>query len=175
MIALENENEALSRKFLEFQNLIITLTKSTTKNNFLSALNIFSDQVSKTLDKKIDLSPSFDAIESFTTEPREERVKVQEEEEEKKHYKEEKAYSQEDIQKCKIGEDIVHDPYYTTKLINKMRLFNVFKMGCKRLKFEAQQSYKVEELNKLHPIQDAHITQTDRESLLRDELIKTQE
>lgn len=41
-----------------------------------------------------------------------------------------------------MGEDIIHDPYYVTKLINKMRLFNLFKLGSRRLKFEEKQNAK---------------------------------
>ena len=48
-------------------------------------------------------------------------------------------------------------------------------MGCKRIKFDTQQNKKAEELNILHEIQDAHIAQVDREKLLREELVRTQE
>jgi hypothetical protein len=53
---------------------------------------------------------------------------------------ENQLYTTEDLQRCKLGEDILFDPYYTTKLINKMRLFNLFKMGSKRMKF-SEDSY----------------------------------
>lgn len=52
----------MNKNFLEFQNLIVTLTKDTTKNNFLNVLNLFSDKVNDTLDKKVDLSPSFSSM-----------------------------------------------------------------------------------------------------------------
>ncbi len=41
---------------------MVKLTKDTTKNNFLSLVNTLKDQVSITLDKKVDLSESFKAI-----------------------------------------------------------------------------------------------------------------
>ena len=61
------------------------------------------------------------------------------------NYKEEQnnpTYTSQDLQRCKLGEDIIHDPYYTTKLITKMRLFNIFKLGCKKINFEEVQNKK---------------------------------
>lgn len=81
----------------------------------------------------------------------------------------------EDIQKCRIGEDIIHDPYYTTKLINKMRLFSLFRMGAKRLKFEEEQNKKGSHLAELQKIQDAVVSQAEREMLVRQEMKKVQE
>ena len=66
-------------------------------------------------------------------------IKVKEEENAAKYENRESRgdkYVTEDLNRCKIGEDILFDPYYTTKLINKMRLFNLFRLGSKRLKFE---------------------------------------
>ena len=73
----------------------------------------------------------------------------------------------EDLQRCKLGEDILFDPYYATKLINKMRIFNLFKMGSKRLKFDEDQQSKNQELVELHKIQDAVISQAERDVLVR--------
>ena len=73
----------------------------------------------------------------------------------------------EDLQRCKLGEDILFDPYYATKLINKMRIFNLFKMGSKRLKFDEDQQRKNQELAELHKIQDAVISQAERDVLVR--------
>lgn len=69
------------------------------------------------------------------------------EEENRDKYKNEEMrdnykYVTEDLQRCKLGEDILFDPYYATKLINKMRIFNLFKMGSKRLKFDEEQFRK---------------------------------
>ena len=41
-----------------------------------------------------------------------------------------------------LGLDPDGNPYYTTKLINKMRLFNLFKMGSKRLKHDEKDHHK---------------------------------
>lgn len=81
----------------------------------------------------------------------------------------------EDLQRCKLGEDILFDPYYATKLINKMRIFNLFKMGSKRLKFDEEQFRKNEQLAELHKIQDTVIAQSEREILIRGELSRVQE
>ena len=48
-----------------------------------------------------------------------------------------------------------------------MRLFNIFKMGSKRIKFEDKQNIKDDELTELHQIQDKVVAQTQRESILR--------
>ncbi len=81
----------------------------------------------------------------------------------------------EDLQRCKLGDDIIHDPYYITKLITKMRLFNIFKLGCKKIHFEQIEQKKTSELKQLHKIQDTVIVQSEREILVREELNKTQE
>jgi hypothetical protein len=74
-----------------------------------------------------------------------------------------------------MGEDILFDPYYATKLINKMRLFNLFKLGSRRIRFEEEQFRKEQKLGELHKIQDAVVAQSERESLLRNELARVQE
>jgi hypothetical protein len=45
-----------------------------------------------------------------------------------------------------LGEDIIHDPYYVTKLITKMRFFNIFKLGCKKINFDDAERIKTKEL-----------------------------
>ena len=56
---MQSENNELKKKFDEFKDLIVLLTKDTTKNNFLTVLNLFRDQVNSTLNKKVDFSDSF--------------------------------------------------------------------------------------------------------------------
>lgn len=48
-----------------------------------------------------------------------------------------------------------------------MRIFNLFKMGSKRLKFDEDQQRKNLELVELHKIQDAVISQAERDVLVR--------
>ena len=56
-----------------------------------------------------------------------------------------------------------------------MRIFNLFKMGSKRLKFDEDQQRKNQELVELHKIQDAVISQAERDVLVRNQLSKVQE
>ena len=80
------------------------LTKDTTKNNFLNVLNLFRDQVSVTLNKKVDLSDSLTQIAELAIRQDSSLKKVAEEEhEEKKEGSFMKDYDQSDIQKCQIG------------------------------------------------------------------------
>ena len=46
---------------------MVKLTKDTTKNNFLEILNTFRNQVSQTLNKKIDIQESFSQIQNSKT------------------------------------------------------------------------------------------------------------
>jgi hypothetical protein len=41
-----------------------------------------------------------------------------------------------------LGSEVLFDPYYTSKLINKMRLFNLFRLGSRGLKHETEQFRK---------------------------------
>jgi len=49
-----------------------------------------------------------------------------------------------------------------------MRIFNLFKLGAKKIKYEAIDNKKATELISLHKIQDNVIAQTEREGILRD-------
>jgi hypothetical protein len=56
-----------------------------------------------------------------------------------------------------------------------MRVFNIFKLGSKIMKYEGMDQKKNTELVALHQIQDRVVVQIEREKILKDELIKTQE
>jgi 16S rRNA C1402 (ribose-2'-O) methylase RsmI len=56
-----------------------------------------------------------------------------------------------------------------------MRLFNLFRLGSKRLKFDDDSFRKDQKLGELNKIQDMVVTQTEREILVRNELKKVQE
>lgn len=82
---------------------------------------------------------------------------------------------QESIQKCKIGEDIIHDPYYVTKLINKMRAFNVMKLAAFRSREEITNLRLNKELTMLNNVHDATVVQTRKELVMREELARVQQ
>lgn len=48
-----------------------------------------------------------------------------------------------------------------------MRVFNVFKLGAKKIKHETAEEKKTNEITSLHKIQDRVIAQTEREVVLR--------
>lgn len=56
-----------------------------------------------------------------------------------------------------------------------MRLFNLFRLGSKRLKFESDDFKKDEKIGELNKIQDMVVVQSEREILVRNELKKVQE
>jgi hypothetical protein len=118
------------------------MNKDNSKNNYLKIMNSFKDKIGEVLNKKVDFSLTFDPSDKLPV--KKERVKEQDHEDMYRQGEREESapYTTEDLQRCKIGEDILFDPYYTTKLINKMRLFNLFKMGSKRLKFDEDQFRK---------------------------------
>lgn len=77
------------------------------------------------------------------------------------------------FQKCKI-KDIIHDPY-ATKLINKMRVFNVMKLAAYRSREIDEQPAAQKELGVLSNVHDATVVQTRKELVLRDELTRVQQ
>jgi len=108
-------------------------TREAAKNNYLDVMNFYKDKINDILNKKIDFTISFEDERS----QRENNRKVEEEDNSNRYRKgrDNEEYVSEDLNRCRLGEDIVFDPYYTTKLINKMRLFNLFRLGSKRIKF----------------------------------------
>ena len=56
-----------------------------------------------------------------------------------------------------------------------MRLFNLFRMGSKRIKFDTDNFKKDEKLGELNKVQDMVVTQSERQVLVRNELKKVQE
>jgi len=108
-------------------------TKEAAKNDFLDVINYYKEKINDLLNKKVDFTITFEQehLQNLPT-----KVTEQDNSDKYKSAVENQQYMTEDLQRCKLGEDILFDPYYTTKLINKMRLFNLFKMGSKRLKFE---------------------------------------
>lgn len=173
---LEKENEELKSIFAKVKHLHMTNTKEAAKNDYLDVINYYRDRINELLNKKIDFTVSFDDRTPQRT------TKVAEQQNSDKYASEpgekegrDGRFVTEDLQRCKLGEDILFDPYYATKLINKMRIFNLFKMGSKRLKFDEEQFRKNEQLAELHKIQDTVIAQSEREILIRGELSRVQE
>ena len=116
----------------------MTNTKEAAKNDYLDIVNYYREKLTEVLNKKVDFSISFEEPSS-----QQKSIKVAEEDASDKYRQAgEEKYTTEDLQRCKMGEDILFDPYYATKLINKMRLFNLFKLGSRRIRFEEEQFRK---------------------------------